>query len=81
MYTLSKETVDSMTGFTAFSMVDTCIYAELVDQMSGYDIEYKGNKYSIERKEEDSAILYRVIKLQKSGCISGFFLFGDKRKE
>ncbi|MGI5970067.1 MAG: DUF4340 domain-containing protein [Lachnospiraceae bacterium] len=60
VYTLSKETVDSMTGFTAFSMVDTCIYAELVDQMSGYDIEYKGNKYSIERKEEDSDNVYYV---------------------
>mgnify|MGYP007090613392 FL=1 len=28
--------------------------------MSGYDIEYKGNKYSIERKEEDSDNVYYV---------------------
>lgn len=60
VYTLSKETVESMTGFTAFSMADPCIYSELVDQMSGYDIEYKGRKYVVERKEEDSDDVYYV---------------------
>ena len=52
VYTLSADKVNELFGFTTFSMADPCIYSELVDQISGYDIEYKDKKYSVERREE-----------------------------
>lgn len=59
VYTIDNSVVESLTGFTAYSLADKCIYAVLVDQMQSYDVEYGGKKISVERKEvpkkEDSS--------------------------
>ena len=60
VYTLSYDTVNLMINFAPIQIADRCIYAELVDELSGYDVEYDGKKYVIERKEENDENVYYV---------------------
>lgn len=54
VYLIDKTVADSLTGFTPYSIADKCVYAVLVDQMQGYDVEYNGTKISVVRKEVPS---------------------------
>jgi len=60
VYTLSLDTVNLMINFAPIQLADACIYAELVDSLSGYDVEYDGKKYIVERKEENDENVYYV---------------------
>ncbi len=60
VYTLSADTVNLMINFAPIQMADACIYAELVDSLSGYDVEYADKKYAVERKEENDENVYYV---------------------
>lgn len=52
VYTMTAETVKGLVDFSAYKMADPCIYSVLIDQLKGYDIEYKGEKHVVERREE-----------------------------
>ena len=82
VYTISAETVDGLFDFTPFSMADPCIYSELVDQLSGYDIEYKGKKYSVERREEKAEEGdAKEGKTDDDGMVNVYYVNGQKVDE
>jgi len=60
VYKVSATAVDTLVGFDAFSLADPCIYTILVDQLSGYEIEYEGEKIVVERKTKDDTDVYYV---------------------
>lgn len=60
VYKMDSTYIDELTGFTSFSLADPCIYTVLVDQLTGYEIEYEGEKIVVERKSdgEDQDVYY-----------------------
>lgn len=60
VYRVDATVIETITGFTPYSIADHCIYTILADQLTGYDIEYEGEKISVERKTEDDADVYYV---------------------
>ena len=74
VYRMDSMYIDALTGFTSFSLADPCIYTVLVDQMTGYEIEYEGEKIVVERKQENEEDVYYVNgkKVEKEGILTLF---------
>ena len=74
VYRMDSMYIDALTGFTSFSLADPCIYTVLVDQMTGYEIEYEGEKIVVERKQENDEDVYYVNgkQVEKEGILTLF---------
>ena len=74
VYRMEATYIDALTGFTSFSLADPCIYTVLVDQMTGYEIEFENEKIVVERKQEEEADVYYVNgkKVETEGILTLF---------
>lgn len=52
VYTISDDDVSHMINIEPYSLVDKCVYSVVVDELKGYDVEYKGKKFEVKRTGE-----------------------------